>query len=186
MTESNKIILPKSFEVQLLDEHSNELKSKNILCQLNIFKNDNSYYTYSFIPTNNSGKIILTRKNLIFNTELKHEINQPKSNKSEPTKFEFFVIGNELITRMTKSIKSFIGRTENEIKEELNGLFSNQDQINKEVQKVKLIQSKDEKLYNLLKSNTNKGLIYSAEHSKIQSEWEKAIDYKYKLKLKNR
>ena len=42
MTKSNKIILPKSFEVQLLDEHSNELKSNNILCQLNIFKNDNS------------------------------------------------------------------------------------------------------------------------------------------------
>ena len=54
------------------------------------------------------------------------------------------------------------------------------------MQKVKLIQSKDEELYNLLKSNTNKGLIYSAEHSKIQSEWEKPIDYKYKLKLKYR
>lgn len=184
MNKELKLVVPKSINIQVVDENSEDLRLKNILCHLNIFNNDNSWFTYSFIPTNINGQVRLSREEIINNTELKHQKNLQNEPKLKPTKFEFFVIDNDILSVMLKNTKLFLSQTDEDVIKELESHLKNETAINNELRKIKQKQIEDEVFYKLLKSNENSNLIFSPNKSKIRGEWEEEIDYEYKLKLK--
>lgn len=183
MKNEINLLIPKSVTFQILDENSKHLMMKNILCHLNIFIGKNSYHSYSFIPTNINGQISLTKEEIINYTELKGQNISIKNTKIESTKFEFYIIDHEIINITFNALNKYLNLSEENILSELRKIFNNEITISTELEKFKLKQIEDQKLFRVLEKSRNSRLLFSSNKSKISGEWKQEIDYTYELKL---
>jgi hypothetical protein len=67
------VIIPDKIEIQVVDSSGQPNPLENVLFGLKLFRDANSWYTYSLFKSNHSGHIILTRQDIIDNTEIKNE-----------------------------------------------------------------------------------------------------------------
>ena len=179
----HRLIIPSSFEVQLQNKHEENIEVNNILCHLNIHIDESSFYTYSFIPTNAKGKVVLTKEQIIQNTGLKHANYQKVNLEKVPTKFDFRVLDKQLIASFISSLNSYLGVKPASIRKDLLDRGFSKAQINQEIPKALAQQEEDKLLYSYISKNNNSLLEYSEEHSKIEGIWEDEIAYHYYLKL---
>jgi G3E family GTPase len=102
------MILPSKIEIQITNAAGKPNPLGNVLFGLKIFTSDGSYHNYSPFKSDMAGHIVLTKQDIIANTELKWEKNlQSKI----PTRFELYVWQGEqdidLIEDIRESLKLF-------------------------------------------------------------------------------
>lgn len=78
------------------------------LCHLNIYTGESSFLPFTFIPTDSKGKVILTKEEIIDNTELQHFYNERFTLDDTPIKFEFHILDKELLSNIVKNIKNYL------------------------------------------------------------------------------
>jgi hypothetical protein len=186
MTEHKKhSIIPNSMRVQLKDSENRILKIENVLCHLNIFSNSSNYYhTYSFIPTDSTGKVILIKEEIITNTKLKHCYDENLALDKSPVKFEFFIMPKETLKYLIPNLRGYLNVKPESIKEDLRRRGFSESQIEREIPKVLKKQKEDERLYKILIKNRNADLEYSEKNSKITGYWNDEKDCEYEIKIK--
>jgi hypothetical protein len=67
------MILPDKIEIRIVDRSGQSNPLANIIFGLKVFKNNDAWYNYSVFKTDSDGHIVLTRQQIIDNTELKHD-----------------------------------------------------------------------------------------------------------------
>jgi hypothetical protein len=82
------MVLPDKIEIRIVDRSGQSNPLPNIILGLKVFKNNNAWYNYSVFKTDSDGHIILTRQQIIDNTELKHD---RYIESGTPTRFEIYV-----------------------------------------------------------------------------------------------
>lgn len=177
-------IIPSSMRIQLKDLNNENLEIENVLCHLNVYKDSLSYYTYSFIPTNSSGVVLLTREEIIRNTELKHYYDDNLALDKEPVKFDFFILDQTILKEFISGLKGYLEIKPESIKEDLKRRGFNDEKIEKSIPIVIKKQKEDQELYEFLIQNKNGNLEYSEKNSKIIGYWNDISDYQYELKIK--
>ncbi len=84
---------------------------ENVLLGLKIFTSDGSYHNYSPFKSDMAGHVVLTKQDIIANTELKWEKNfQSKI----PTRFELYVWRGEESIDLIKTTRELLERYEDE------------------------------------------------------------------------
>ena len=183
MTTSRHIILPKSLTVRLKTADKKSIRLDNVFCHLNIYSGDNSYYTFSFIPTDSDGKVFLTRDQILANTELKHFYNDSFPLDKSPVKFEFMVLDKNFISSFIKSVDSYLSVDLDSALNELRARGLTELQIDKATATIIRKKEEDRALNSLLKKNKNQSLDYSDDKSKITDHWTEEKEYVYDLIL---
>jgi len=183
MTTGKHIILPNSLTVRLKTADKKYIRLDNILCHLNIYSDNGSYYTFSFIPTDSDGTVFLTRDQILANTELKHFYNDSLPLDKSPVKFEFMVLDKNFLSSFINSVDSYLSIDLSSALNELRTHGLTEIQIEKATPTI--IQKKEEDLVlNLfLKKSSNQNLVYSQDKSKIIDHWAEEKDYVYDLIL---
>lgn len=166
------------------DSNNENLEIENVLCHLNIYSNPTSYYTYTFIPTNAFGKVILTKDDILANTELKHCFDDKLGLDKTEVKFEFFILGKEFLNLIIKDMENYLKIKPEEIKEDLRRRGFGEQQIENEIPRALKMQSEDKILYDFLLTNRNVELDYDQENSKITGYWDAIKDFEYEIILK--
>lgn len=175
-------ILPNKISVQLKDENGDNLKMENVICQLNIYIDSLSYYTYSFIPTNSNGIVNLTKEEMIQNTELKHYFDERIPLDKTPVKFEFMVMDNNLLNGIISSMENYVNIDIESIKTDLKSRGLTDAQIALQIPAIEEKKKSDKQLFEFLKKNKNAELNYSNGEKKITDFWNSVSDYNYELK----
>jgi hypothetical protein len=102
------MILPSKIEIQIINVAGRPNPLGNVLFGLNIFTSGSSYHNYSLFKSDMAGHIVLTKQDIIANTELKWEKNLQSK---VPTRFELYVWRGEkaidLIEDIRESLKIF-------------------------------------------------------------------------------
>lgn len=184
MKEKKHTIIPNSIRIQLKDLNNKNLEIENVLCHLNIYIDSSSYYTFSFIPTNSIGKVILTKDEIIKNTGLQHCYDDKLVLDNSPVKFEFFIFDKELLNNFISSLRGYLNIKLESIKEDLRRRGFNESQIKNEIPKAIKVQKEDKILYDFLVQNKNAVLDYTEENTKIVGIWNDEKDYDYEIKIK--
>jgi RimJ/RimL family protein N-acetyltransferase len=96
------MILPSKIEVQIIDAVGKPNLLGNILFGLKIFTSDSSWHNYSFFKSDIAGHIVLTKQDIIANTELRWEKNFQSV---IPTKFELYVWQGEQAAKVIEATK---------------------------------------------------------------------------------
>ena len=105
------MILPSKIEIQITNAAGRPNLLENVLFGLKIFTSDGSYHNYSPFKSDMGGHIVLTKQDIIANTELKWEKNlQSKI----PTRFELYVWRGEEATDLIKTTKELLELYEDE------------------------------------------------------------------------
>lgn len=178
------IILPSNIRFQLKDKKGNNFKIENILCHLNIYIDSLSYYTYSFIPTDTSGGVNITKEQIIENTELKHYYDERIILNKSPVKFDFFVINDNRLKGIISSMKNYLTLDLESIKTNLKNSGLTSAQIAAQISGIEEKMKSDKRLYEFLKKNNNTELNFSEGEIKITGLWNKESDFNYNLSLK--
>ena len=102
------MILPSRIEIQIIDTAGKPNPLRNVLFGLKVFTSDGSYHNYSLFKSDMAGHIVLTKQDIIANTELKWEKNLQSKIR---TRFELYVWQGEqainLIEDIRESLKLF-------------------------------------------------------------------------------
>lgn len=175
-------ILPGKISIQLQNKNGENLRTENILCHLNIYIDLWSYYTYSFIPSNSNGTIILTKEQLIQNTELKHSFDEKLPLDSTPVKFDFFVMDTNMINGIISSMEHYLSIDIKFIKAGLKKQGLTDEQIAFQIPMIEEKMESDQQLYLFLKKNKNAELENKNRELKLTGFWENESDYNYELK----
>ena len=105
------MILPSKIEIQITNAAGKPNPLGNVLFGLKIFTSDGSYHNYSPFKSDMAGHIVLTKQDIIANTELKWEKNlQSKI----PTRFELYVWQGEEAIDLIETTRELIERYEDE------------------------------------------------------------------------
>ena len=105
------MILPSKIEIQIINVAGRPNPLGNVLFGLNIFTSGSSYYNYSPFKSDMAGHIVLTKQDIIANTELKWEKNlQSKI----PTRFELYVWRGEEAIDLIETTRELLERYEDE------------------------------------------------------------------------
>jgi hypothetical protein len=181
MRVKERIILPKTLTVQLMTPGGHPVSHENILCHLDIFGGEGSYYTYSFIPTNTNGTISLTRQQILDNTELQHCYNASLTLTKEPVEFRFYVMSKDFLSAFIKNIDAYLSADETITLH----LFRSQGMPEADLKRAseQIAQKKqfDRTFNEFLKKNNNGLFDYDEVKSKVTGYWTDEIDYKYEL-----
>ena len=169
--------------VRLKTVDKKDIQLDNVLCHLNIYSDDNSYYTFSFIPTNSNGTVFLTRDQILANTELKHFYNDSFPLDKSPVKFDFMVLDKEFISTFITSVDSYLSIDLDTALNELRTRGLTDIQIEKATPTIIQKKEEDLALSSFLKKNNNQTLTYSQDKSKISDRWTEEKDYAYDLVL---
>ena len=183
LTKQKHTILPKTLKVQLITADNKALKLDNVLCHLNIYSDNGNYYTYSFIPTNSNGCVVLTREQIVNNTELKHFYNDTLLLDNNPVKFEFLVLDKTFISDFINSTKMYLTIDQDATLQELRSRGLAEEQIKKAAPYIEQKREEDRLFNEFLQKNKNQSLDYSSEKSKIVDHWVEEMDYSYELKM---
>jgi len=130
--------------------------------------------------------VILTREDILNNTELKHYYDENLVIDKSPVKFEFFIIGKETLKHLISSFRGYLNVKPESIKADLKRRGFNESQIEQGILKAVRKQKEDEGLYENLIQNKNADLDYSEENSKIVGYWNEGKDYEYEIKIKTK
>lgn len=182
-TAAKHIILPNSLTVQLKTADSNDIAIDNILCHLNIYSDNGSYYTYSFIPTDSNGTISLTREQIITNTQLRHFYNDSLPLDLTPVKFEFMILDRNFLSSIIESIDSYLSTGLSFAQNELRERGLTEKQIAEYTPMIIQKNEQDKALNSFLKQNRNHTFDYSQDKSKITDLWTEERDYYYDLAM---
>ena len=169
--------------VQLKTADKKDIQLDNVLCHLNIYSADNSYYTYSFIPTAPNGKVFLTRDQILANTEIKHFYDDSFPLDISPVKFEFMVLDKDFISTFITSVDSYLSIDLDSALNELRNRGLTSLQIEKATPTIIQKKEEDQALNSFLKKNKNQTLDYSEDKSKITDHWTEEKEYVYDLIL---
>ena len=183
LTTQKHPILPKTLKVQLITADNKVLKVDNVLCHLNIYSDKGSYYTYSFIPTNSNGSVVLTKEQIINNTELKHFYNDTLPLDNNPVKFEFLVLDKTFISQFINSMQTYLSIGQEDALQELRSRGLTEEQIKKAGPLITQKRNEDSLFNEFLQKNNNQSLDYSSEKTKILDHWTEERDYSYELKM---
>ena len=105
------MILPSRIEIQITNAAGKLNLLGNVLFGLKIFTSDGSYHNYSPFKSDMAGHIVLTKQDIIANTELKWEKNlQSKIS----TRFELYVWQGEESIDLIETTRELIERYEDE------------------------------------------------------------------------
>lgn len=97
--------LPSKIDIQIIDTTGRPNLLENVLFGLKVFISENCWYNYSVFKSNDAGHIILTKQDIIDNTELKWETNILSM---APTKFELYVWEGKHTNDMIKMTKHLL------------------------------------------------------------------------------
>ena len=177
------IIIPNSLKFQLKDLNDLDFVFNNVLCQLNIYQNTKSYYSYSYIPTNSNGEIVLTKDDIIQNTELKYHFDEGLTLDESPVRFEFFVIDHGIISFLISNMKKNLNVKPDSVKSELMKRGLNNEQVMTELSKITSKHKSDKIFLEFVAQNKNIELELTEEVFKIAGHWESQTDYEYQIKM---
>ena len=105
------MILPSKIEIQITNAAGKPNPLENVLFGLKIFTSDGSYNNYSPFKSDMAGHIVLTKQDIIANTELKWE----KDFQSKiPTIFELYVWQGEEAIDLIETTRELLERYEDE------------------------------------------------------------------------
>ncbi|MGZ3908020.1 MAG: hypothetical protein ACXVPN_03900 [Bacteroidia bacterium] len=169
--------------VRLKTADKKDVRLDNVLCHLNIYSDNDSYYTFSFIPTDSNGTVFLTRNQILANTELKHFYNDSFPLDKSPIKFEFMVLDKDFISSFIKSVDTYLSVDLDSALNELRTRGLTDVQIEKATPAIVQKKEEDLALNSFLKKNNNQTLTYSQDKSKISDRWTEEKDYVYDLIL---
>ena len=99
------MILPDRIEIRIVDRSGQSNSLPNIILGLKVFKNKDAWYNYSIFKTDHDGHIILTRQQIIDNTELKRD---RYIESSTPTRFEIYVWDGLMIVGLINTTKRLL------------------------------------------------------------------------------
>ena len=102
----NRMILPSKIEIQVVDKAGRSNPLGNILFGLKIFLGDGSWLNYSPFKTNLLGQIVLTKQQIIDNTDLNQEMDLGSD--TTPTKFELYVWDGDQTDDMIRITKQLL------------------------------------------------------------------------------
>lgn len=173
--------LPDQIEIQIVNEKGLVNPVGNILFGLRLFNLDFSWHNYSAFKTNEKGQVILTKQNIIDNTELKWQANL---NSDFPTKVEIYVWKGSETDKMIKMTKRLLELYNDEkfiIKDLKNHKIP--DENIPDALKVTQMKGIEDKLfYDLIKDAINNSI--NIQPIKIKDTWIDASSKKYKFVAK--
>jgi hypothetical protein len=99
------MILPATIEIQIMHASGLPNPLANILLGLKIFTIDGGWHNFSFFKTDVEGHVLLTKAQIIENTELKVG---GYIESETPTKFELYIQGGRLTANLIKSTQRLL------------------------------------------------------------------------------
>lgn len=181
MSQKRHFSLPETLTIQLQKPDGSNLNLENILCHLNIQVLSPGYYTYSFIPTDSSGKIILKKEQLIQQTQIKHDYDPTLPLDESIVKFDFFLMDKQMLSLLINQIERYLSVGKESIVNELKKRGFDDDSIQIHLQSIELKRKEDTNLLLLLKSNNNQLLHFSGDKSRVSGTFKNNDCQFYKI-----
>ena len=175
------MIIPDKIEISLQDKHGKSLKIPNVFFGLKIFTSSNEYHNFSIMATDSNGEIILTKSEILENTEI-----ETNDLSDEPTPFEFYIWEQNQLQLFVNRLELLLNQYKNEdaIKNELRTFGIEESNIESELKKVQEKEKEDKLLFERLSKSQNNNLILFKD--KISGKWETAEKKTYNLIVKRK
>lgn len=149
------MIIPENIKIQIVDKQGEIKALGNLIFGLKIYINDFSYHNYNPVVTQDDGSALITRQDIVENTELKW--NNYDFDSNEPTKFELLTWPGEYATQMIQHVENLLRAYKNQdfMLQSFRKVGIAESEIPNEVANLKLIIANDEAYYNRIKNAVN-------------------------------
>ena len=174
-------MLPEKIEIQLIDKCGSFFPLEHILFGLRIFNEDGSYHNYSNFKTDENGKVVLTRQQIIDNTELKWENAQVDS--LQKTKFEIYIWNgkeiSQLVARVENLLKAY--NSEEKILEDLRLRGVTEQIAETAMVNIRRQSNADRQYYEFIQPTLNNEIV--AKENSIIGYWSDNLPKQYQFEV---